>query len=135
MSRRVATAVVFVAMLAACSSASPQAARPSAPSTTRAVNAAYDSGDTVTITAKGFVPRELIALVNVPIHFVNHTSSTQRVQFEHSRDASGALRRSDAIPPGGEWSYTPTSWESATYHAVDRPTVRGQIQLQPPANP
>src|SRR5262249_21687098 len=104
-------------------------------STTRAVNAYYDAGSTVTITPRGFVPRELVAVVNVPIRFVNHTGVVQRVQFEHSRDSSGALRHSDAIAPGGSWSYTPTSWESATYHSVDRPAQRGQIQIQPPANP
>ena len=108
---------------------------PAVTTTTRKPNPYYDSGNTVIITTTGFQPRELIARSDVPLHFVNHTATVQRVQFEHSRDASGRLIRSTAIAPGGTWSYTFTDWESATYHSIDQPALRGQVQIQPPTEP
>jgi hypothetical protein len=107
----------------------------STPTTVHKTNPYYDSGSTVTITPTGFQPKELIALVKVPLTFVNHTSTVEQVQFEHSRGADGQLIRSSPIPPGGHWSYTPQTWESATYHSIERPALRGQIQIQPPAEP
>ena len=145
--RRLTTAigaVALVAALGACSSsataktANAKTANAKAASTSTTVkklNPYYDSGDTVYITATGFEPRVLIAAVKVPLHFVNHTAVVQRVQFEHSRGADDQLLRTGPIAPGGTWSYTPQTWESATYHSVDRPALRGQIQIQPPVEP
>jgi hypothetical protein len=145
---RIATVVGALALVAACSACGGSADAQGAPktkarvttttattTTMKKVNPAYDSGDTVTITATGFEPKVLIADVKVPLTFVNTTSSVQHVQFEHSRDANGTLIASGAIAPGKSWSYTPQSWESATYHSIDQPTLRGQIQIQPPAEP
>ena len=101
----------------------------------RALNPNYDSGETITITPTGFQPKELVAQTGLKLTFVNHTAIAQHVQFEHSRDAKGNLIASGAIPPGKSWSYTPENWESATYHSVDQPSLRGQIQIQPPAEP
>jgi hypothetical protein len=142
-SRRVTTligSVALVAVLSACGKPA-DAAKPSpttktpTPTTARKVNPYYDSGNTVTITATGFVPADLTSTANVPLRFVNHTKVAQRVQFEHSRGTDGQLIHSGSIPPGGAWSYTPSTWESATYHSVDQPTVRGHIQIQPPVEP
>jgi hypothetical protein len=105
------------------------------PTTVHKTNPYYDSGSTVTITATGFRPKELIALVKVPLTFVNDTPGVEQVQFEHSRGPDGQLIRSAPIAPGGKWTYTPQNWESATYHSIERPALRGQIQIQPPANP
>jgi hypothetical protein len=135
---RVVIAVVLVTIAGACSSTADAKSSPptvGTTPTTRAPNPYYDGGNTVTITASGFQPRELVASVNVPLVFVNHTKTVQRVQFEHSRDVDGQLLRSGPIPPGGSWSYTWRTWESATYHSIDRPAQRGQIQIQPPAEP
>ena len=107
----------------------------STPTTQHKTNPYYDSGSTVTITATGFQPKELIATVKVPLTFVNDTASVEQVQFEHSRGPDGLLIRSAPIAPGGKWSYTPQTWESATYHSIERPALRGQIQIQPPAEP
>jgi hypothetical protein len=140
LARRAATTIGALALVAACGACGGSAAKASpptqiAPSTTAKPNPSYDSGATVIITATGFQPKELIAMVKVPLTFVNHTTTVARVQFEHSRDAAGRLRASGPIPPGGKWSYTPQTWESATYHSVGQPALRGQIQIQPPAEP
>ena len=135
---RLLLVAMLVALAAACGGKAGAQSDPSttaAPTTTRTANPYYDSGSTVTITAQGFEPRELVAEVNVPIRFVNRTTTVQRVQFDTSRDAAGNLRASGAIAPGASWSYTPTSWESATYHSLTTPPQKGQIQIQPPANP
>jgi hypothetical protein len=107
----------------------------STPTPTHKTNPYYDSGSRVTITATGFQPKELVATVKVPLTFVNHTTSIEQVQFDHSRDPAGNIIRSAPIPPGGHWSYTPQTWESATYHSIEQPALRGQIQIQPPAEP
>ncbi|MDQ1534363.1 MAG: hypothetical protein QOF28_2124 [Actinomycetota bacterium] len=132
--------LVLVGTSSACRSAADAKASPTstserAPTTVKQLNPDYDSGDTVFITTTGFQPKVLIAAVKVPLHFVNHTKAVQRVQFEHSRSADGRLIATGPIPPGGTWSYTPQTWESATYHSVDRPATGGQIQIQPPADP
>jgi hypothetical protein len=130
---------LVVATSACGSSAGAKATAPTKPATTpttlKKENKYYDSGNVVTITANAFEPRVLIATVKVPIHFLNHTKAVVKVQFDHSRDAAGQLIHSSPIPPGGSWSYTPQTWESATYHAVERHSLRGQIQIQPPAEP
>ena len=134
--------IALTAMVGACTSASgaknatPTSVRPKPTLTTvRKPNPYYDSGSTVTITATGFQPKELVAPVKVPLTFVNHTTTVEQVQFEHSRGANGQLLRSTPIAPGAKWSYTPQTWESATYHSIERPALRGQIQIQPPAEP
>jgi hypothetical protein len=143
---RVATLIgvfAFIAASSACGRATPTNTSASTdvprsittPITQPKVNPYYDSGSTVTITQTGFQPRELIADVKVPLTFVNHTKIVQQVQFEHSRGVNGQLIHSDQIPPGGTWSYTPQTWESATYHSIEQPAMRGQIQIQPPAEP
>jgi len=127
----------------ACGSSSGPKASPAAapklavatPTTVRKLNPSYDAGETVTITATGFEPKELIATVNVPLTFVNKTKRVQHVLFEHLHAADGQLLSSGAIAPGQHWSYTPDSWGSATYHSIDQPELRGQIQIQPPAEP
>jgi hypothetical protein len=142
--RRLTTAigsVVLVVALGACSSSATAKAasttKPTGttPTTVKKLNPSYDSGDTVYITATGFQPKVLIAAVKVPLHFVNRTAVVQSVQFEHSRGADGQLLRTGPIAPGATWSYTPQTWESATYHSVDQPARRGQIQIQPPVEP
>jgi hypothetical protein len=134
---------VIVAAAGACASANGAGSAPAssttrvsgAPTTRRKTNPYYDSGNAVTITATGFQPEELVALVKVRLTFVNDTKHVEQVQFEHSRGPDGQLRRSTPIQPGGRWSYTPQTWESATYHSIEQPTMRGQIQIQPPAEP
>jgi hypothetical protein len=132
-------AVALVVLAGACGSSAGAKATattsPPSPTTTRKENPYYDSGSTVTITSTAYQPKVLIAEVNVPLTFVNHTTVVQRVQFDHSRDASGQIRHSGAIAPGASWTFTPTNWESATYHSGTEPVLRGQIQIQPPVNP
>jgi hypothetical protein len=142
LARRLTTAIGAVALVAACGACGGSADAKASPTTKsptttakRALNPNYDAGATITITASGFQPKELVATVKVPLTFVNHTTTVQHVQFEHSRDAQGRLRASGPIAPGKSWSYTPDTWESATYHSVDQPALRGQIQIQPPAEP
>jgi hypothetical protein len=142
-SAALAAAVVIVAAAAACASANGAGSAPASsttrvsavPSPQRKTNPYYDSGNTVTITGTGFRPEVLVALVKVRLTFVNDTTHVEQVQFEHSRGPDGQLRRSTPIQPGGRWSYTPQTWESATYHSIERPAMRGQIQIQPPAEP
>jgi hypothetical protein len=103
--------------------------------TAKKLNPDYDTGAAVTITKTGFQPKTLIAVTDVPLTFTNETTVVQTVQFEHSRGADGQLIRSAPIAPGKSWSYTPHNWESATYHSIEQPALRGQIQIQPPAEP
>ena len=145
MRSRLATVIGCIAlavMAGACTSASgartatPTSVRPKpTPTTARKPNPYYDSGSTVTITPTGFQPQTLIATVKVPLTFVNATKTVEQVQFEHSRGPNGQLLRSTPIAPGAKWSYTPQTWESATYHSIEQPALRGQIQIQPPAEP
>jgi hypothetical protein len=107
----------------------------STPTTVHKLNPYYDAGNTILITATGFEPRVLIATAKVPVRFVNRTSTAQRVQFEHDHFADGQLVHSGSIAPGASWTYTFPSWESATYHSTIKPALRGQIQIQPPAEP
>jgi hypothetical protein len=146
MRSRLATIVIGCVALAviagACTSASgaknatPTTVRPKpTPTTVRKPNPYYDSGSTVTITPTGFQPQTLIATVKVPLTFINDTTTVEQVQFEHSRGPDGKIIRSTPIAPGAKWSYTPQTWESATYHSIERPALRGQIQIQPPVEP
>lgn len=92
-----------------------------APPTTTDPN--YDFGQTVTITASGFRPRELVSSQGLAVTWINESGVAQTVQFDHFAVRSGR------IPPGGRFVYRPRLPVSITYHSGLHPGLRGLLQV------
>jgi len=84
----------------------------------------WDYGQTVQITAQGFLPADLVSTCCLPLVFKNLTSAPVTVSFDHQLVTLGP------IPPGGTASYAPPNIESVVYHAVEHPEwTHGKIQV------
>src|SRR5262249_36574843 len=101
----IASCVLLVGLGAACtgsaggatpSSSASTALRPLPRPTDRPVNPLFDYGQDVEITAKAFVPQELVCAVNFPITWTNHSGHVQVIHF----DNNGGIE-SGPIQPGG----------------------------------
>lgn len=117
---RVLTALVAVALLVgACTSApEPQpAARPLDPD--------FDAGQRVEITADGARPRQLVAVVDTAITWVNTTGQPVTVTFDNGTVDSGP------IPPQGTWEHTPDASVSIAYHTTAAPEQQAAVQVEP----
>jgi hypothetical protein len=83
----------------------------------------FDEGQLVIITATGFQPKWLVSIVNKPILWRDDTKHPQTVVF----DAVGNTVRT--IPPGGSYTYTPTTPISIAYHDGLHHAWHGVVQV------
>jgi hypothetical protein len=99
----------------------------SAPASTVAstIDPNFDFGQTVLITPTGFRPRWLVSLVGKTITWRNESSVTASVVFDHESVRSGP------IPPGGTYTYDPSTALSITYHSGVNPHLHGSVQVTP----
>jgi hypothetical protein len=126
-----AATVAAVLLLGACSSgaASPPANRTPAVSHTpeplpsRSLDPNFDWGQVVLITPAGPHPAWLVATCCRPITWVNQTTGTVSVAFDHQAVRSGA------IPPGGRWTYHPPNVESIVYRSGQGVAFTGNVQV------
>ena len=131
MGRRVAAwavpwALVLALAAAACTSPGPtlEPARTS-PAPARSIDPNFDWGQRISITAHGFVPKELVAKVDRPITWVNRTSHSQRIVFSNAAGHSGP------IAPGKTYSYTSKATVSIAYRSAGGRPMTGGIQVEP----
>jgi hypothetical protein len=135
--RRSSLAALSVLALVACTrsaaappgdggSAATRAPRASsaAPSTTRPIDPNFDFGQRIVIGRTAVRPLWLVSQVHRPVVFQNRSRSRQVLVF----DNYGTLR-SPPIPPGGSWSFTPTTPVSIVYHSATNPRISGKIQV------
>ena len=99
-------------------------ARSSAPAS-RAVDPAFDTGQSISISGDGFAPAWLVAVVDREIVWRNDTSSAVEIVFDSGTERSGP------IAPGATFAYTPTAQVSIAYHAGGDPKLTGVIQVEP----
>jgi hypothetical protein len=118
--KRPALALCGLLLVAGCGSAGEHAGAAS-----HKVNRYFDGGQTVLITASGFRPRTLICAAGRRVVWKNATPHRQRVIFDHQPV------RSQPIPPGGTFSFTPIGAVSLLYHSSGNPRMDGQLQAQP----
>jgi hypothetical protein len=89
----------------------------------RPVSPVVDDGQTVLISAAGFLPHRLFSSPGVPVTWTNLTDQAQRIEFDNEPV------RSPAIPPGGTWSWTTQSSLSVAYRSASGLT--GVITVNP----
>jgi len=133
---RVLIGALTLVLLGACSSGSGSApATTPIPTTSGTHDEAaspdpnFDYGHTILITDNGFEPHWLVSLCCAAITWKNMTQSAVSVRFDHQLVASGA------IAPGGTFSWKPHNVQSVTYHAVEHPSWRGNIQVNQSVEP
>jgi hypothetical protein len=88
------------------------------------VDANYQVGQQIFITDAGPRPRELVAIVQVPISFTNTTRRPVTLRFVAGGHQIGP------IAPGGRATYTPQGTLSIAYSVVERPQMTGTIQVE-----
>lgn len=106
-------------MLGACTST------PERPPAARPLDPDFDAGQRVEITADGAVPRQLVAVVDTPITWVNLTDQPVTVTFDNGTVDSGP------IPPQGTWEHTPDASVSIAYHTTAAPEQQATVQVEP----
>ncbi|HEY7279951.1 MAG TPA: hypothetical protein VID47_00050 [Actinomycetota bacterium] len=89
----------------------------------RSPDPSFDFGQQVFIEAAAVRPQWLVSVVNRAVVFVNDSGGGRIVVFENVN------LRSTVIPPGGTWTYRPTTTISIVYHLVGGPSVTGRIQV------
>lgn len=121
------TTVACVALLSGCggSATAGEGAAPTAAAASRTLDPNFDTGQSISISASGFAPAWLVAVVNERIVWTNDTPSAVEVVFD-----SGA-ERSGPIAPGTTFAYTPTAEVSIAYHVQGDPKLQGVIQVEP----
>ncbi len=90
---------------------------------TASIDPHFDSGQAIIITDDGFRPTWLVSVIGKQVTWVNRSSSTQSVDFDHQNVRSGPLR------PGETFVYNAPHLLSATYHSgIDR-SMKGKLQV------
>ena len=84
----------------------------------------FDTGFTVQITDRGFLPAMLVAPCCESVTWKNTTSSPVKVVFDAVVGGSG-----QAIPPGGIYVYTPQNIESIAYRSGENASMKGVVQV------
>ena len=88
------------------------------------VNPSFQVGQQVFITDAGVRPLLLYAIVQEKITWINRSNQTATVRFVAGGHEIGP------IPAGGSASYTPPTTGSIAYTLLQRPSVRGAVQVQ-----
>lgn len=116
---RAVAGLAATVMLGACTST------PERPPAARPLDPDFDAGQRVEITADGAVPRQLVAVVDTPITWVNLTDQPVTVTFDNGTVDSGP------IPPQGTWEHTPDASVSIAYHTTAAPEQQATVQVEP----
>ena len=120
--RRVVAALMTASLLAACGAGGSTSPSPSVAPGSRSVDPNFDSGQALTITAEGPVPKILVASQGLAISITNASERSVRVV------AVGDVFDTGPLAPGATFEFEPDATVAIPYRAG---RFEGTIQVQP----
>lgn len=90
---------------------------------------AFAFGQEIVLTESQIVPAQLVSKVGKEVTVRNNTSVSQVVEFTNGPVDDRGVTRSDSIPPGGTWAFTPPRPISLTFRLQGQPDRAAALQV------